>query len=176
MKKFILSAIMALSCGALFAAEPTDMYLYWMIDEGASFKDKSGVAETVTIADYTARISYGEGSWLDLYTVPGGTKIDGKDGVNAENVFGWEMVAAIGDHNTGSFFVELVKDNAVAYKSESMSYDALAGYMSSSIGMATPADTYGFSSFSAVPEPTSGLLLLLGVAGLALRRKKMQKA
>lgn len=29
-----------------------------------------------------------------------------------------------------------------------------------------------WSTMSAVPEPTSGLLLLLGMAGLALRRKR----
>lgn len=31
----------------------------------------------------------------------------------------------------------------------------------------------GEGSWQAVPEPTSGLLLILGVAGLALRRKKI---
>ena len=31
---------------------------------------------------------------------------------------------------------------------------------------------YGAAAWQAVPEPTSGLLLLLGVAGLALRRKR----
>jgi len=36
--------------------------------------------------------------------------------------------------------------------------------------MATPPDAY---YFSIAPEPTSGLLLLLGVAGLALKRKKI---
>ena len=34
------------------------------------------------------------------------------------------------------------------------------------------ADVKATESFGAVPEPTSGLLLLLGVAGLALRRKQ----
>ncbi|MBR3923740.1 MAG: PEP-CTERM sorting domain-containing protein [Kiritimatiellae bacterium] len=30
----------------------------------------------------------------------------------------------------------------------------------------------GWTEVSAAPEPTSGLLLLLGMAGLALRRKR----
>ena len=32
--------------------------------------------------------------------------------------------------------------------------------------------TYGTGTWESVPEPTSGLLLLLGVAGLALKRKR----
>lgn len=34
------------------------------------------------------------------------------------------------------------------------------------------ANTASYASFGAVPEPTSGLLLLLGMAGLALKRKR----
>ena len=38
------------------------------------------------------------------------------------------------------------------------------------LGFATASNQWG--TYAAVPEPTSGLLLLLGMTGLALRRKK----
>ena len=176
MKKLILSALMALSCGVLLAAD-TDMYLSLMIDEGATFMDTGGEAVSdFAIGDYTARISDGSGGYLNLYSCPGGTSSG--TSVNAGDAFGWEMVAGIGgDYGVGSsFIVELVKDSVVAFQSESKSYASLAQFMSPMSGMSNPAQTYGFQTFTAVPEPTSGLLLLLGVAGLALRRKKMQQA
>ena len=62
------------------------------------------------------------------------------------------------DDNGGSFY--------------SVTWDGSTG------GGFAPDDTYGGASMStsvagsSVPEPTSGLLLLLGMAGLALRRKQ----
>ena len=42
------------------------------------------------------------------------------------------------------------------------------------LALAWQASAYGYTSYTAtaVPEPTSGLLLLLGVAGIALKRKR----
>ena len=39
-------------------------------------------------------------------------------------------------------------------------------------GFGNQASNYTANSFAVAPEPTSGLLLLLGVAGLALRRRR----
>lgn len=177
MKKLILSALMALSCGALFAAD-TDMYLFWMISDEATVKGGGALPD---LTGYNARISDGNNQYLTLYNAlpnDGGTAYaNNMVAANDALGYGFERWASIdGYNNSSTFIVELLQGDTVVYQSDSVLYSALAGYISSSKGMATPADAYGFSSFTAVPEPTSGLLLLLGVAGLALRRKKMQKA
>ena len=47
--------------------------------------------------------------------------------------------------------------------------DQIGGYFGDTLDlMATPAS----QGYTAVPEPTSGLLLILGMAGLALKRKR----
>lgn len=162
MKKIIVSALMVLTCGALFAVD-TDMYLYWMIDESVTLK----------LEGYDARIAYSGSSGsglLNLYESVGGSAVQSFD---ADSVKGWDMLAGVGDlGGSTSFLVELFNDKGVAYKSDSVSYAALGNYISSMKGQATPADTYAFSNFRAVPEPTSGLLLLLGIAGLALKRNR----
>ena len=62
------------------------------------------------------------------------------------------------------------------------SYDGVDAFVKSAVGTKTWQDTTGASfsnlagakttNWTAVPEPTSGLLMLLGMAGLALRRRR----
>lgn len=177
MKKFIVSALMALSCGVLFAAD-TDMYLFWMIGSNEMIGD-SKASSLVTDGGYTARLAVegSSGTYLNLYTDDYVKLNSGADGsVSLSDVVNLDTLAGVGGYESGSFFVELLNDGDVVFKSETKTYAQLGDYLSSMKGYAQPGDTYAFGGFTAVPEPTSGLLLLLGVAGLALRRKKMQKA
>lgn len=175
MKKLILSALLVLSCGVL-RAEDTDMYLFWMISDSATFKDAGGQAASVDLSGYSARLADQSGTYLNLYD--SAQDSTPSQSYAASEIKGWDIAAGVGDYGVGSsFVVELFNDSGTAYKSDVMSYSNLGAYMSAMQGMANPVgDAFAVSSFTAVPEPTSGLLLLLGVAGLALRRKKMQKA
>lgn len=69
-----------------------------------------------------------------------------------------------------SFYIELMDaaGSAVAVSSLLMASDA-ANYMEVN---GVPQGTWDGGTYTAVPEPTSGLLLLLGMAGLALKRKQ----
>ena len=49
--------------------------------------------------------------------------------------------------------------------------DAIKGGAAASLAFGD-VDNISFTAIGDVPEPTSGLLLLLGVAGLALRRRR----
>ncbi len=92
--------------------------------------------------------------------------------------------ADVTDHTTGSFFIELVSKvgdgdtwSAVAY-SDKVAYSNLgAALMSSAEFNAQWSSINALGSgltFTALPEPTSGLMLLVGAAMLGLRRKRPQ--
>ncbi len=62
------------------------------------------------------------------------------------------------------------EDNAMIGLGLTYAWDDLLEYVYSSMGQAGATPMH-VGDFASVPEPTSGLLLLLGLAGLALRRR-----
>ena len=82
--------------------------------------------------------------------------------------------------NNYNFYVALVDGDNI-FISDTVAVTAPAvSYEQASFGLKNPSQAAAFESttfsaggwYTAVPEPTSGLLLLLGMAGLALKRKR----
>lgn len=175
MKKLIFTMVAAVA----FAAFADDNYqaLYWQVTE-----DSLG--------------SYSGATYANLYATLDGDRVAVDTSVNGADGYVWlsdRPTGALNDSqnkwainlngwNGGSslegamFFVELFNDSgAFMAQSEGITYADLKPFIDANYGgSGIPAAATGAAVFSAysVPEPTSGLLLLLGVAGLALRRKR----
>ena len=181
-------------------ASADDGVLYWMVGEGATVSGSD--IGTQDIETYlSAYENATEGSWsaarvrviggdsdtfLDLYT-PGGS-MPGADGIDFDD-FGDAWGAGVPDGvqsaiSSGtpeySFIIELgnVTDSrwTTVAQSSSKTYAQLAdaGFIRPTFNMNPPASAiWSPGQFQAVPEPSGGLLTLMGIALLALRRRRM---
>ena len=170
--KFMAMFAAAVAVGASFAG--VDSYLYYMVDkDNLEYGDLAGegLAGTKISADedYYAMVSADGGkTYLTLYSVngvAGSDRLDigetGRAGFSSSQSF-TSFLFEVYDFNE-----QKIGWTTLAYNSES---DFI--YRDPSKGSSTSK----FVITQLIPEPTSGLLLLLGAAGLALRRRRMARA
>lgn len=152
MKKLLMVAMVAFAA----VAAKADTYLYW----------------TVNVGDFTdacvAKISgvHDDGSFISL----GGLFVGG------------DAYTSIATGTADPYTEYLVKlfdnrNNEIAYLTTAVNYsDTLSKFAYQGGTMSEkPASPYSFSGFTAsIPEPTSGLLLLLGLGALALKRSRLR--
>ncbi|MBQ8125978.1 MAG: PEP-CTERM sorting domain-containing protein [Kiritimatiellae bacterium] len=155
--KFIVAAAAAIMLGSAMAAE--DSYLYWMVSN-AHYYEEPGYSiqfdyATISVDDGTTYLSPAVASDETRLSSDGGVYSGLFDSVNVK-----------------SFLVELW-DNSTDDRVGWMRYSAssLKDHFYQNAGAHGEGSPFMVSQV--VPEPTSGVLLLLGMGGLALRRRKM---
>jgi len=180
MKKILLGAVILATC----LVHADDSYIYWMMDDTTSGYDYKNVqisaVDTSSWKSTPLELAIVEDSGY----VSIGTSVS-KEDANALKDAGFGFYVNLGEYATDaySYFFELVNDSGqvVAHSNNGLSWAAAKTRLASAMGVAgtsgdpwTPSEGGG-GGFSpgAVPEPTSGLMLLLGVAALSLRRRRV---
>lgn len=161
-KKLVLAAVVVLTGVAQADA------LYWQVDTQAAdaFYKGDDVAFAAVYATSTSEsYSYANREYVSSITMDSGTK-------------GAPQMADLGSYGSSSysFFVELYNASGeVLHTGYANTYNQLlgSGYISTSKDAFAPTvlASGGYNGAS-VPEPTSGMLLLMGGALLALRRRR----
>lgn len=171
MKKLIALCAVALSMGA-FA---DDAYLYWMVSDSATWDVNPAPSYD------TARVGVvdGTGATVAYLNIYNWGETTGAGSAQILSGLDNEFYANLGSYanSSYSYYIELLNDPTVVGKSAEISYSDATNYILASISQtdspsSAAAWAPNFTATSAVPEPTSGMLLLFGLAGLALRRKR----
>ena len=170
MTKIIRLAILAAVAAGVGSAR-ADYYLRWQVENSNIAFDTAAVKVTgdngysALLADADA-MSQSLGAFYYLDAEEGGR--------STVETQGW-----FAPENSGNYVFQIQlfddKDELIGASSvASMATLGSEGLRALSSTPMSPADAvWKVSTFTAVPEPTSGLLLLLGVAGLALRRRRV---
>jgi len=165
-------AAVCLTCVASVCAEDLQ-YLYWQVDLESSNPNE--------VADFSyATVSDNNGvSYLSFYSTEGeavGTKMAADD---------WQKLGDVGktagplysgfaaSASSGTYLFELWQEDSAGNASRvgwaTYGYAQLADFIYKTMAEGAGATPL---TVAAVPEPTGALLLLIGISGLALRRRK----
>lgn len=161
----MVKSVLLVAVIALASAVRAESYLYWMVDSSSA---------SAYDWDYAAIKVVNDGNRVGYLTMDKEKKFyaDGANGIGGA----WASLGSY-ESNTYSFIVELYSDENgwQAQTSSAIAYQALSdgGYLYNS--MPSGGNKLVFGNFtSSAPEPTSGVLMLIGVSVLALRRKSVK--
>lgn len=154
MKKFALALLLGLVAGVTQA----ELMLYWTVE--------TGVYAEATYATLYAKTKTSTTGFEALDSIVIGSAVDTKiDGYDSSSLYMLKLFNLNGE--------------AIAQSDNPASFSSIL-----TSGHTWYTDTLGMKAdeamvlnrgmtFQSVPEPTSGLLMLLGLAGLALKRKRV---
>ena len=154
--------------GSMFASADTDSYLYWMInnDTGKTYD----TAKIRLVNDTTD-------TFLTIYNGAFGEIGESvtKAQVDTAAALDLGLYAAVDSHNLPASFVVELFNSGNLLGQKVIDSASVAEYLYAG-GMSLPsASPIAFSGF-VIPEPNSGVLMLLGFAVLGLRRRSRKNA
>lgn len=125
------------------------------------------IATYTKATDFTSALS-GAYSWTPSTAGNYGATVSNSDLGLSDATTGYSAYLLIFDTNE-------ITDSSKYYTTAVKGFATLSGDYQASIGWAGQSgriSSVGWTAVSGVPEPTSGLLMLIGLAGLALHRKR----
>ena len=170
LRKMIVCILSALLLRATFAEEAV---LYWQV--GPETKFEFTYANLYAIQDGASApgtLLAGDGVTFASDLGDGANGVDGTYAGSTSTAFDMSFFA--GEPDAWSFYVELVNSEGRSWITGSASYSDLysQGYIALDDDFGTPVYAMGGYNFgAAVPEPSGGLLFLVGASLLALRRR-----
>ena len=137
------------------------------------FAGLSSAQLTAIVSDFAAGKYTASGYEQTSGVVSGGTitKVNWDDSRSSGTSVDWVMLVTtkIGDDDYLFISDSLTKSRQADGKNTKITFNVLAD---STAAAMQASGGYAGAGWYAVPEPTSGLLMLLGMAGLALKRKR----
>lgn len=146
--------------------------LFWQVSNNLY---ESDYASVVAVNESNSGTAVGTRTYLSLLDGPGGEDIGSV--VTVADAMANVQYADVDGYSSGyAFYIELMKydETSGGYKTSAISeryeYSDISRYVSS--GPMSVGSVNAWTASVNVPEPTSGLLLLVGGSLLALRRKR----
>ena len=173
-KLMVIMATVAMAAGVHAAVAVT-----WQT--GTGVKDVNGQDFTTSTAGYTASVLYSMASDMSTTFAAGGTLTDDSYSTKGSAGFAGKTDATF---SPGTYYTQItITEDATGKKwtseigsftiAEGQSAGPTANFTTGlGLGGSSLIGSTAYSGGSGVPEPTSGLLLLVGAGMLALRRKQ----
>jgi len=162
MKKALFVAALI---GSMVASADTDSYLYWMVGSGAPSYTYAKVRDINTPTTWLY-------NYYDFGTDGIGETVD-SGVITSQATWGDGIWAGVDSSALpSSIVIELYNDSGFVAQSVLSGLDGYIYKGGTGVPVSTPATATSF----AIPEPSSGLLMLVGFAVLGLRRRKQNNA